>query len=143
MLFLLRPNILVGIGFLVAAFLQLFFFFRARATRQWPYAVGRVLEAYVEKNEDPEGSRFIPRVSYSYSVDGRLYVSNCLTYKSLSCTTEAETREHLKGIVFGKNVLVSYNPSSPSQSVIMSGHNYWQFIGITICLLFAVLFLLS
>ena len=82
-------------------------------SRQWPTASGKVVVS--DETVDAKGIPY--RFQYSYTVDGKEYKSDCIKAYS----TENDQRDFLRIHPVGATVLVYYQTSFPSRSVVIPG----------------------
>ncbi len=125
----------VGFGAVAAA--SLYFVFRKkpedaealeRQRRAYLNRIGRIVEGQVVEVSDqsgvnssadaPAGGRIMACVSpkmlyYSYSISG-------VTYETAQDVTGLEEQAHLSRVVAGQHASVKYDPSNPSNSILMA-----------------------
>lgn len=95
---------------------------RSRAAQGWPVVDGEVLEIdlgeeFLRTATGKVGTGFFPVVRYKYSVNGRSYESDRITFAkgSLDFIIASNVRDEFK---VGGKVKVYYNPAKPEQSVL-------------------------
>jgi hypothetical protein len=92
--------------------------YRVARSYFWPTTVGQVLSVKMEDTGGMTASRFQPRITYSYRVAGRAYVS---TQLSLSGPVEVSGHDGAAGYLLryvpSTAVTVHYNPLRPTDSV--------------------------
>jgi hypothetical protein len=92
---------------------------RALRSRHWPRVTGRITTSRAIEVSGPRGSLALtPSIRYEYSVNGRTYESNTVTYGSFS---RPLTEDLLSEFPTGATVNVSYDPSAPSHAVLRPG----------------------
>lgn len=96
---------------------------RARASRNWPMAVGKVLFATVDARRSRSGSgystNYYPNVIYEYVVNGQRFQNNQM-YSGVQYGLGSYKRVEQKVAKYppGSTVQVYYNPENPSQAVL-------------------------
>ncbi|MAR94175.1 MAG: hypothetical protein CMA45_03765 [Euryarchaeota archaeon] len=90
-------------------------------TRNWESADGIVENSYVSTSTDGEGgTTYCLHVDYQYTVDGRVYDGNRISYSAdNSCNSWSANSDD--DYPEGKKITVYYDPSNPSESVLLSG----------------------
>ena len=90
-------------------------------TRNWEPADGIVENSYVSTSTDGEGgTTYCLHVDYQYTVDGRVYDGNRISYSAdNSCNSWSANSDD--DYPEGKKITVYYDPSNPSESVLLSG----------------------
>jgi hypothetical protein len=66
-------------------------------SRRWKTATGRILRARVEETSDSDGSSIVPRIEYSYKVDGREFRSDRVGFLTLGSQTRRPPNEGCAG----------------------------------------------
>lgn len=121
----MRTDLIITVGIIVfvlfilnAIFLGVIFFMRRRmaVVSQWPSTMGTVMMSRVERRSTSEGYTDYPVVQYSYQVGGQ-------SYQSYKLAPGPEVGGTGAGKVVarypaGAQVMVFYNPQSPSDSVL-------------------------
>ena len=82
--------------------------------------------------------RFIPRVVYKYTINGKEYQSNQIFYGGEPQLNSSEIGPFMDKFRVGTTIPIYYNPADAQQSyVVVSGHqNYWGIIfGVVLILL--------
>jgi hypothetical protein len=138
-----------GMGFTI--FISIFFavglgllgygvhsFYRGRQALAWPAVEGRLLECRLQENPDSEGSTWEVKVRYSYSVAGREFEGKRVAFGYSGSSTHVEHQGIYEKLQSGSRVMVHYQPSNPSDSVLAAGFNRSTFM----TLAFAVTWLL-
>ena len=121
-------NYLICIGmFLVGVWLTWRAFaprINSLAAQGWPVTDGEVLEIdlgeeFLRTATGKIGTGFFPFVRYSYSVAGKTFENDRITFAkgSLDFITASNVRDEFK---VGGKVKVHYNPAQPEQSVPLS-----------------------
>ena len=90
-------------------------------TRNWESVDGIVENSYVSTSTDGEGgTTYCLHVDYQYTVDGRTYDGNRISYSAdNSCNSWSANSDD--DYPEGKKITVYYDPSNPSESVLLSG----------------------
>ena len=99
----------------------------------WPVAIGRMDSSTIETEESGgrRGSKytyFVPRVRYSYTVDGKAYSGERLAYFPARTEDRQEAAAVLAHFASSPNLEVFYKPNDPSVSVLLPGltqDRYW------------------
>lgn len=118
-----------GILFPIAAFLAgnaLFDLWRARTSRRWRLAEGRVTDTAVEEIEYSPGRWIIgygnltyaPKVTYTYEVAGRTYSGNFIAFGLGEFMMRGRAARALQPYRKGALVNVRYDPKDPGTSVL-------------------------
>lgn len=102
----------------------------AAASLTWPTTSGVVEVAQVNQ----VGGRYWPKLVYAYQVQGVDHKGHNIGYldlmhgPSLNGSTDPQwPRDHLAHLSFGDRVTVHYDPSKPSQSLLLVAPiNFWQ-----------------
>jgi hypothetical protein len=118
----------VGAGFTGAGCYNALRSWRASA---WSTARGEVVDSLVvEEYEDTDldnnvsttRTRYIPRVRYRYSVRGKEYVAERISFSAFRRWSEAGARKLVDRYEVGQEVTVRYAPREPGEAVLeMSG----------------------
>ena len=90
-------------------------------TRNWEPADGIVENSYVSTSTGGEGgTTYCLHVDYQYTVDGRTYSGDRISYSAdNSCNSWSANSD--EDYPEGKEITVYYDPSNPSESVILPG----------------------
>ncbi len=135
--------LLVVLLFLTLAQLRLIF--QAGRSTNWPTTPGIVTESYVLRNNEEEGTFYIPRIHYRYRVNGKEYLGTRITTGQGS---ESLDREAAAKIVAqypeGSRVTVYHHPRRPGYSVLEPGRgpgNWIVLIFLLACLIAAAIWL--
>ena len=90
-------------------------------TRNWESADGIVENSYVSTSTGGEGgTTYCLHVDYRYTVDGRTYSGDRISYSAdNSCNSWSANSDD--DYPEGKKITVYYDPSNPSESVLLSG----------------------
>ena len=90
--------------------------YRGARSRHWPRVTGRITSARAVEVSGPRGSSALtPDIRYEYTVNGRTYEGNTVTYGSFS---RPLTEDMLSDFPTGATVNVSYDPSTPFHAVL-------------------------
>ena len=109
--------------------------YRAITSHEWPTTVGTITESHVRSLYRPQNDdavfSFIPHVRYEYSVDGKTYTGDRITYyghpvitASLSHSYKSaydETKQIVSQYPKGQSVKVYYYPTEPSLAILTPG----------------------
>lgn len=123
--------IFAGIG--IIAFLS-FLAIRASRSSSWNAVPGVLLEkgTRLHVSRDIETGRMSWKslhidVEYSYEVEGAEYVSRRVTFSDMVNKPMSSLDGILNEYLASENVTVYYNPSKPSDSVLLPGVKLWNF----------------
>jgi len=96
---------------------------KGHRSRNWLVAVGAIVEAGVIRVEQDDGRVFEPRVTYRYRVDDREHWGRDVAPFSISYPTEGMAKRRLARYRVGAEVIVRYDPTDPSSSLLEPGVN--------------------
>ncbi len=113
-------------------------FYRGRQALSWPAVEGRLWECRLQENRHSEGNTWEVKVRYSYSVAGREFDGKRVAFGYSGSSTHGEHQGICEKLQSGSRVMVHYQPSDPSDSVLAAGFNRSTFV----ILAFAVTWLL-
>ncbi len=118
--FLIKLVLCVAIyGGLVYTVLNMFYSLLAT---QWPKARGKVAYAGVDEDYDgSEGGSYKPVIEFKYTVRGKEYISNRFAFGFLSSGFKLLAIDIYRKYSNRPNVMVSYNPKKPQNSVLLTG----------------------
>lgn len=113
--------------------------------RAWPSVEGRVERSWVD-HESSYGGRFassalyVPRVAYSYAVNGRTYSNDRLSLVKEEGFREVEEAEaELEAYPPQTSVQVHYRPEQPADSaLVIEGVTWHRYVGLVFCVLVAL-----
>ncbi len=137
-----RTNSVIGIPAALFMVVFLFFllqvrtvFFASRSTR-WPTTEGKVVESYILADGD---GGYIPKVIYTYRVNGKEYRNNEITASQRSNTLNRGPAEEIVArYPEGGSVKVYYHTGNPNHAVLEPGRGAgnWLVLAIlAVCLL--------
>jgi hypothetical protein len=120
---------------------------QARAMRAWPRTEGRVTGSQVETaiqrhdranvgRRDYEVTMYVPRVVYSYRVDGNTFEGDNIGWSG-SASTPAYAEKAIKRFALQTPVQVFYNPQDPTQSTLKPAGGAFAVVLWLISVLFA------
>ena len=127
---------LVGFGLLGYG---LHSFYRGRQALSWPTVEGRLLECRLHENPDSDGTTWVVKVQYSYSVAGREFNGKRIAFGYCGSSSYEEHQGIYQKLQSASRVVVHYQPGDPSDSVLAVGFNRSTFM----LLAFAVTCLVS
>lgn len=113
-------------------------FYRGWQALSWPAVEGRLLECRLQEDPGSEGTTWEVKVRYSYSVAGREFECKRVAFGYSGSSTHEEHKGIYEKLQSGSRVMVHYQPSNPSDSVLAAGFNRSTFL----ILAFAVTWLL-
>ena len=121
-----------GIGFAVLGALE---WDRATASVGWPTAVGTVTESRVlhttRTKRGRTSSSWSPRVTYRYSVEGREFESQRISFR-VSGSSQSEAQAVVDAHPVGTAVAVRHSPDDPSLACLEPGPGDWQWVPLAI-----------
>ena len=104
-------------------------------TRNWPQAIGKVVESRVASRRVGTGSKVggsrmanFPRVVFEYTVDGRVLRNDQVNVTPH--VADADVEEVLDRYPLGTEVTVFYNPANPKESVLEREWPRWLGVGV-------------
>jgi hypothetical protein len=93
--------------------------YRVMRSYFWPTTTGYVVSVKMEEIGSLPVSRWQPRVTYSYSVNGRTFVSMQLSVSGpLEIGSESDARSYLHRYIPNTPVTVYYDPVRPAESAL-------------------------
>ncbi|XHR30323.1 MAG: DUF3592 domain-containing protein [Chthoniobacteraceae bacterium] len=123
-----QQSVIPGFFFLVGAVcggVTLFFLRRCLLTRNYPFVMGRLLNASVAYCGDSEGSGYMPTVDYEYTVSGQCFQSQQLSAIPVRVMTSKNAAQvKVDGLLAMPEVKVYYNPRAPWEAFLRPGP-YW------------------
>jgi hypothetical protein len=106
--------------------LDLYHYAQGSQSSDWPSTDGTILSSRVTSVSEKGHSRYTPRVDYSFTVSGKEFESNRITFRTLSASRE-DALHIANRFLKGETVQVYYNPNDPSKSVLMPGSgSFWR-----------------
>lgn len=87
---------------------------------------------------DNRDNSYLPKVSYSFLVDGQVYRNDEIRLGGMAQNSRAEAEAVLAGYPLGQEMSAFYNPANPAQSVLEPGVHS----NLRVSLLFSALFML-
>lgn len=92
----------------------------------WPTATGEVISSEVCEHYGKTGTTYSPCLTYSYSVNGRIFESNLITgaHREPGSREDAELTVQMYAV--GNKVKVFYDPSSPGIACLEPGVIPWE-----------------
>ena len=91
----------------------------------WPTAKGRVVSSEVETFRVRRGTSYAPKVSYSFVVNGKTYLSDIVAFSALP-SGAVEARQVVTRFSSGSEVNVHYSASNPEDSCLVPGEWSWR-----------------
>jgi hypothetical protein len=107
----------------------------ALKSKQWPTAVGKVIDSEIVVTPAVRGSYTSPLVGYEYEVRGVRYKSNRIDYSGRGSSLglwSRPARNYLQRHREGEPVTVRYDQNEPKRAVLETGPTFGNFSG---CLL--------
>ena len=101
-----------------------YMFWKSWSSRSWPVVEGRVTASSIESkrgnkhNHKPSKTQYVPRVSYTYDVNGTTYTSSRIRTVTTTSNVRALAEGDLAAYPKGGLVKVHYNPTDPSQALL-------------------------
>ena len=103
-----------------------------KASLEWPMALGSVTVSEIRRStsSNRNGDSYNFRVEYEYEVEDQPYTGTTYSYK---ITTNSANRRDAEALVkehtVGSTVNVYFNPSKPSECVLVPGLNTSSYLG--------------
>lgn len=116
---LIYLQLLLGISAVIAIIIGISQLWNAKQSNSWPSIRGKIIESYVTSNDRSPHSNV--HVDYEYSVENVVYRGDRLSY-SLTFNRYADVSFYAGKFNKGASVDVYYEPSSPSNSVLIPGY---------------------
>ena len=114
--------------FFIVGFAMLFWgiksYYMGQKSLSWPKVPVSIISCELERDSDSDGDSYSVKVDYEYEVDGLKISGDKLAF-GYSGSSNRESHVAIKDKL-EKNkdeILVSYNPTNPRESVIASGFN--------------------
>ena len=100
------------------------------SNRDWRPIPAKVLKAYIDESRDSESGEvtYSANIEYSYKVSGTIYTSSILSYSNTFGLSQEQAIKMLTGITMGREITAYYNPRSPSEAVVIQGHDEPSFV---------------
>jgi len=120
-------------AYISAGFVREIYF--ALKSKQWPTAIGKVIDAEIVLTPAVRGSYTSPLVGYEYEVRGVRYTSNRIDYSGRGSSLGAwsgPTRDYLRRHREGEPVTVRYDPNEPKRAVLETGPTVGNFLRLLI-----------
>jgi hypothetical protein len=108
-------------------------FYRGRQALSWPTVVGRLLECRLHENPgsdgaDSESPTWEVKVRYSYAVAGREFEGKRVAFGYGGSSNQEEHQRIYEKLNSASQVMVRYQPSNPSSSLLAAGFNRSTFL---------------
>ena len=97
--------------------------FKSQKASRWPFVLGTMNSCEIKKTSDVDGRTYRVHVGYSYEVYGRQYHGDRIAFGYSGTNKRAEHAELYDKLSRTSNVIIRYNPSNPSDSVLTYGLN--------------------
>lgn len=131
---------LVGIFFVMVVIAAALFFFSAAYldwreygdSGDWLETTGTVTEIGTKEIKDDDEILFAPRIAYTYTVNGKAYEGDRISFDSRPYVEEENAAEDANEYTIGQEVTVLYNPDDPQQSVLERTTNWSGVIGFSV-----------
>jgi hypothetical protein len=142
--FLLTVKVFLGIAlFAGSPFMAVNFvthFNKVRSSEDWPQTVATISESKVldTQNYSNPKIRFVPSITYTFEVGGRLYKGNRIAFTASSSSTRTGPDELTSKYPMGTQHRVYYDPSDPQNCVLEKGADWFQYFLLLIPMLFLV-----
>jgi len=117
---------LVGIGIVSYAYTL---YSKSRAAADWPTTTGRIVSSAVDSYRSRSGSGSSSRtttmyraeISFQYTVKGRSYVSDQVSFGDHSSSTSGGIREIVNRYPAASTATVYYDPADPATAILEPG----------------------
>ncbi len=97
--------------------------FKSQKASCWPFVLGTMNICEIKKTGDVDGITYRVHVYYSYRVNDRQYHGNRIAFGYSGTNKHAEHAALYDKLSRASNVIIRYNPSNPSDSVLTYGLN--------------------
>jgi len=94
---------------------------RARQQQAWPTVKAAVRTTAIAPAPGSEGRRFVPKLTYEYTVAGKTYTSDRVGATQYKDFSESYARDYLAKHAVGTAVEVHYDPVDPARSILEPG----------------------
>lgn len=111
----------------------------ARASAEWPTAVGVITGAELDHSSDEDGDSWQPRVSYRYLAEDVQRTGVTIKFGENSYDSRRTAEEILARYPVGRPVAVYYDPADPETSVLEPGVTAGSYILLAVGSIFVVL----
>ena len=117
----------IWFGFVLFSFKK---FILSIASTKWPITSAVVTSSRIESKYAGNGLTFhTPKIEYRYTVNDKTYTNNNFTYMGTSGLSNKYATRYIEKYYEGSQLNIHYNPTSPSQAVIISGVHWGQYVG--------------
>lgn len=93
----------------------------AQASTEWPTVTGTVTSSRVQTTSRDGRNEYMPRVQYSYGVEGRSFTGTRITASDEYQKNRGSAEDILVRYPSGASVAVFYDPQDPANSVLAQG----------------------
>lgn len=99
----------------------------SKRVQGWPSVAGKVLSAQMHTGRGSKSTLYSARITYDYEVKGHHHRGHRVYLDAVSTSNFSDAQAILNAFPAGKTVLVYYDPSDPSESVLRrsSGGGSW------------------
>ena len=97
--------------------------FKSQKASRWPSVLGTMNICEIKKTGDVDGITYRVHVDYSYKVYGRQYHGDRIAFGYSGTNKHAEHAALYDKLSRASSVIIRYNPSNPSDSVLTYGIN--------------------
>jgi hypothetical protein len=98
---------------------------RALIGQSWsmgfPSVPGRVLASEIESDSDGEGTTYVAKIRYQYTVDGKTYESDRVRFGQMASSDHDAAADAVEAHPVDGPCTVYYNPRNPATSVLQTG----------------------
>jgi hypothetical protein len=95
----------------------------AAMAKRWPTVEGQITKCELKASTDSDGTTYTANVSYSYAVDGTLYIGDQIAFGYAGDSGRDAHQEIVNRLSGARSVVVRYDPADPSRSVLSCGLN--------------------
>ncbi len=110
----------------------------ADETAKWPATDGRVTKSDVSSSMQRGNVVYAPKITYEYSVRDEKYSSDRIGIGGISPAYRDAAQKKADEYPVGKEVIVHYNPDSPSEAVLEPGASGGNVLALAVGALFAL-----
>jgi len=98
------------------------------ATESWPQTEGIIISSDIYSSSGDHSTTYGANIVYQYQVNGINYTSDDVSSADFSSSDSSHAQRIINKYYVGKNVIVYYNPSNPSDAVLEPGTTWISYI---------------
>ena len=123
-------------GILISEVLSLF---KSIAAVRWPVSSGEIHKIELLEEKD-DGVIYLPQVEYSFSVNGSIYMSTSFAFGYMASSSKSNAEYVCNKLRSLESAPVSYNPSNPEESVLLTGIHKFHIQQILVLVFLIIIF---